>query len=412
MHKILIVTPAHNKINSDTIRCIFELVPPTNTQLDFFVPNNGYVETDEQGRENLTAKQNQARSIVIKNNYTHLLFIEEDMLVPKDALIKLLNLDADVAYGLYCFRRPPFMWNAAAALDPNKLVWYSYSNGQKDFINQQFGNSLPVDGLGFGCTLIKREVLEKVEFRINWEHTHPNGEPSHSDVYFACDCIENGFIQICDTSVLCGHITPAPKPSILIPTKLGEGLENTAYRFLPYGGFESTSPIQKRYEEWLFTPSDIIEHLPTLYDYAKGTIVELGTRYGASTSAFVAACEKGKCKKVISYDIDPLCNSLYQIPGYKKYWDFRNKSSISPDPLAPNKIDVLFIDTIHTYEHVTKELSLWVPKLNNSAVIIFHDTENTEVKKAIEEHPLLKNSSKEYRTNNNGLGIVRYVKSN
>jgi hypothetical protein len=412
MNKILIVTPSHNKINSDTIRCIFELDTPLNSQVDVFFPKNGYPETDDLGRQNIIEKQNQARKIVLSENYTHLFFIEEDMLVPKDALKKLLKVDADVSYGLYCFRRPPFMWNATAALDTEKLVGFSYSSGEQDFINNKFSSVLPVDGLGFGCTLIKKEVLESIEFRIGWDHCHPNGEPSHSDVYFACDCINNGFTQLCDTSVLCGHITSSPKPAVLMPTKIGEGLQNTAYRFLPYGGFESTTPIQKRYEEWLFTPSDIIEHLPILYNYAKGTIVELGTKYGASTSAFVAACENGKCDRAISYDIDPMCSSLYQIPGYKKYWELKEHSSISHDPLAPNKIDVLFIDTIHTYEHVTKELDLWVPKLNHTATILFHDTENPEVKKAIEEHPLLKNMKKEYLTNNNGLGIVNYVRSN
>jgi glycerol-3-phosphate cytidylyltransferase-like family protein len=53
----------------------------------------------------------------------------------------------------------------------------------------------------------------------------------------------------------------------------------------------------------------------------------------------------------------------------------------------PNRVDVLLVDTIHTYEQVTKELTLWYSRLAPNAVVLGHDTEDvngepTEVKQA------------------------------
>lgn len=408
MNKILIVTPAHTKMNEDTLRCVFELSIPTDTIVDYFIPWQGYPNPDPEGRENLVEKQNQARALTLSGGYTHLLFVEEDMLIPQDSLEKLLSTQADVAYGLYCFRRYPHTWNAVAALDPETLNWFPYNVGSSDFINAMWGSSIPVDGLGFGCTLISRDVLSKIEFRVDWDRPHPNGEVSHSDVYFALDCLEAGFTQVCNTDVVCGHITPTPAPSVITPVPIYKGLERTAYRFLPYGGFDGETPIQRRYEEWLHTPSDIREHLPYLYQIAKGVVVELGARYGASTSAFVAAKEDGLCDAVFSFDIDPSCSRLLEIPGYAENLTlFIGESTKIPDEV-PNQIDILFVDTEHTYAQVTAELNAWLPRVKDGGLLLFHDTELPEVKRAIEEHPMLQNSIMVYLENSHGLGVVTY----
>lgn len=409
MQKILIVTPTHTKLNEDTLRCVFELTLPENTIVDYYLPWHGYPQTDEFGRENLALKQNESRRVALAGNYSHLFFVEEDMLIPKDALLNLLKANADVAYGLYCFRRYPHTWNAVAALNTESLTWYAYNFGEPSYIRSLWGSVVPVDGLGFGCTLISRKVLKEIEFRIDWDKPHMDGNISHSDVYFALDCLEAGFTQVCDTSVVCGHITQTPNPSVIIPVIPGSGLEKTAYRFIPYDGFQSENPILQKYEEWIYTPSDIQGHLAFLKENAKGTVVELGTRYGASTSAFVAACIDGSVDKVLSFDVDPMCAELLNIPGYKDYLEVYIQDSCQAIEVP---VDTLFIDTIHTKEQVTKELDAWVPFLNDNAIILFHDTEIEGVYKAITTHPLLKNSKKYFFENSHGLGVVYYVKFN
>jgi len=57
---------------------------------------------------------------------------------------------------------------------------------------------LEVSGVGFGCTLIYRRVLEKLEMR--------GGDHPAPDNYFATDCLRAGFKQVCRFDVQCGHI--------------------------------------------------------------------------------------------------------------------------------------------------------------------------------------------------------------
>jgi hypothetical protein len=98
------------------------------------------------------------------------------------------------------------------------------------------GAVIDTDGVGFGCTLIRREVLEKVSFRIDHDKPHSNGEYSHSDFYFALDCLECGFTSRVHLGCRCGHLSPMNEagvydPCIIFPVTNGE--DGSWYRFLP-----------------------------------------------------------------------------------------------------------------------------------------------------------------------------------
>ena len=62
-----------------------------------------------------------------------------------------------------------------------------------------WGNVIDTTGVGLGCTLIRREVLEAIPFRVvdKW---------IANDWYFALDVAEKGFTQAHDCGVVCGHI--------------------------------------------------------------------------------------------------------------------------------------------------------------------------------------------------------------
>lgn len=100
--------------------------------------------------------------------------------------------------------------------------------------------------------------------------------------------------------------------------------------------------------------SDISYHLPTLEKFAAecSHVTEFGMRDGFSTVAFLAGC-KGQ---VVSYDIQPTPMSRHladiQIPCS---WRFTQADTGSPD-LEIEETDFLFFDTLHTYEHLKKEL--------------------------------------------------------
>jgi hypothetical protein len=128
--------------------------------------------------------------------------------------------------------------------------------------------------------------------------------------------------------------------------------------------------IQKKYEEHCNNPSDINEHLPTLLKYAKecNHITEMGVRWVSSTWALLVS----NPKKMISYDINQHKNVNEVLELAKKYK--MNYSFIISDVLKIQieETDLLFIDTLHTYNQLIKELELHSDKALK--YIILHDT--------------------------------------
>jgi len=128
--------------------------------------------------------------------------------------------------------------------------------------------------------------------------------------------------------------------------------------------------IQKKYREQIENQSDINEHMETLYKYAKecGHITEMGVRWVSSTWAFLLSSPK----KLISYDIVKNNNINEVIDISKEYginFEFDEKDVLS---ITIEPTELLFIDTLHTYNQLINELNLH--SKNVSKYIILHDT--------------------------------------
>lgn len=176
--------------------------------------------------------------------------------------------------------------------------------------------------------------------------------------------------------------------------------------------------ILENYKRCCTTHSDIYQHLPVLYKYASlcSHITEFGTRNVTSTWAFAYSYPE----KIVFYDtihnshIDnfiQICNK----EGVNAVYKQENTRTARIE-----ETDLLFIDTLHTYDQVKAEL------LNFNRVkkyIILHDTKifgNVDydgrgigIKPAIKE--FLNNNTNwavEYETdNNNGLMVLRNTAS-
>lgn len=123
--------------------------------------------------------------------------------------------------------------------------------------------------------------------------------------------------------------------------------------------------------------SDIVLHLPVLEYYASKckAVAEFGVRDGCSTIALIA----GGPDEVHSYDIERTSIvdilSVIDMPerliaNYPTEWFFHLGDTGNPNLEVP-EIDMLFIDTLHTYEHVKKELTYHGRKAKK--YLAFHD---------------------------------------
>jgi cephalosporin hydroxylase len=127
--------------------------------------------------------------------------------------------------------------------------------------------------------------------------------------------------------------------------------------------------------------SDISDHLPRLFvetlEMAPRLVVELGVRGGDSTFVLERAARLHGAA-LVSVDIDDCA----RVSGYER-WHFVREDDVafaarfaswcSERGIEP-RIDVLFIDTSHLYEHTKREIEAWFPLLSERCRVFFHDT--------------------------------------
>jgi hypothetical protein len=164
---------------------------------------------------------------------------------------------------------------------------------------------------------------------------------------------------------------------------------------------------RERFESALQEPSDIRDHLPRMRREAQGSVLELGVRSGNSTAALLAGVED-RGGTVWSIDVDADCQ--YVFAGHPQWRfvlaDSRDARTIVAHGL-PAELDVLFVDTIHTYAQVRDELEVWGDCVRSGGLILVHDTDSSpEIRDAISQWCRARKVPFEFRGRSNGLGLA------
>lgn len=109
--------------------------------------------------------------------------------------------------------------------------------------------------------------------------------------------------------------------------------------------------------------------------------VELGRFHGVSAlSMFLALSEDARLYSFELYKETMRRDCLKDIddPRLFKLWASSTDRELIRQLLPDGGVDVLFIDTHHTYAQVTEEWSIWRPMMNPGGVIGLHDTHLNE----------------------------------
>lgn len=132
-----------------------------------------------------------------------------------------------------------------------------------------------------------------------------------------------------------------------------------------------TTTIEEGYKVASTARSDIYKHLPYLRQLAAEgeSAYECGFRSGVSTWALLAGCDK-----VVSIDIEE-CNgdtikAAASEAGKKFYLRKKDSATYTPRE-AP--FDLVLLDTLHEYDHLSKELAHTSQFANR--YICIHDTD-------------------------------------
>jgi len=122
----------------------------------------------------------------LETSATHILFLDSDMVFPKDTFHRLLSHDKDMVGGNYVQRTVPAIPNTVTT-EGKPMYTREESTGLEEFFSS-----------GLGCVLIKREVFEKTErpwFDTYWK---PDGIIVGEDIFFFLKARKAGFIPYID----------------------------------------------------------------------------------------------------------------------------------------------------------------------------------------------------------------------
>lgn len=151
-------------------------------------------------RTPIDTSRNLAAKHAIINECDYLFFYDDDVIVPLDALRKLLACKADVAAGLTYIRGYPF----------NPMIFdFKKVNGNwtmpfmTDFKKRAKNGIVNCHAVGFSCALIDMKSLQKLPAPYFMTGTH-----NTEDVYYCCklkDYIPNSKIVV-DSTIVTSHL--------------------------------------------------------------------------------------------------------------------------------------------------------------------------------------------------------------
>ncbi len=192
-NKVLISIPCRDTISVRFIEHLMNLVKPCECMYKF-----GYTGLVFDARD-------EACQVAINGDYTHVLFLDSDMAIEPEALVKALKRDTDILTGLYFKRRnhhDPVIYKAIDQRqyqENGAVKYHGYASTETDIEREYF----PVEGCGFGFVLVKVEVLKAMhKDYVSWFEPIPGmGE----DLSFCQRLKEYDYTIMCDTTINLGH---------------------------------------------------------------------------------------------------------------------------------------------------------------------------------------------------------------
>jgi hypothetical protein len=154
-----------------------------------------------------------------KTNHTHLLFIDSDT-VPFDNPLPMSELDLDIVGGVYpAWRVDHYEW----------LAMLRQPDGHYKMLPQDKRKGIvECDGLGAGCMMIKREVLQAIEAPFADKIRKDGRREIGHDYYFCERAKALGYKVYANWEVLCDHVKLIPLITIVQALKkcYDEGYKN------------------------------------------------------------------------------------------------------------------------------------------------------------------------------------------
>lgn len=184
--KILIGVPCMETLPVEYVNSLLRLKKPEGTEILHVPLSLVYVARD------------MIIDYAINNNFTHVMFIDSDMVFQSDLLTSLLKHNKDIISALAFQRKPPYnpcLYKELKIGEAGENIanpWKDYPNGLTE-----------VGGCGMACCLIKVDVFKKIREKSQcFFPIRGMGE----DLAFCIRARQAGYKIFADTSLKVGHL--------------------------------------------------------------------------------------------------------------------------------------------------------------------------------------------------------------
>lgn len=205
--KILIAVPTFETIYPDTYRSIWNLDRGGHEVL--FDSVRGY---------DVATARNRVAQMGLDLKTDFVLMVDNDVVLPKDALTLLLEDAKDVNLGFYAHRGTNNLYDGRTCicklLDKGGKPYYNYPLESEYTAEEMRGmaeagmTKIQIHGGGMGCALIRTNVFNRTLYPwFDWvNYGDANRGMLSEDLYFCSLCRAAGIEPWADVRVACGHL--------------------------------------------------------------------------------------------------------------------------------------------------------------------------------------------------------------
>lgn len=139
--------------------------------------------------------RNKLAKQAIKMQADYTMWLDSDMIFKPDTMVRLLAHDAPIVSGAYFRRSPPYHLVAFDKCDTETREWTDLPLPAE---------TVKCGGVGFGCVLVRTDVLFEVaaKYKTWFEPMNGFGE----DLSFCYRARQCGFDVLLDPTITCGHV--------------------------------------------------------------------------------------------------------------------------------------------------------------------------------------------------------------
>lgn len=202
---ILVAVPTFENIYPDTFKAIYDLDKGEHDITFEFV----------RGYDCATAR-NKIAQLALDCKSDYVLMVDNDVVIPKDAITCLTDDLKDVCLGYYAHRDTDNIYRGRTCLcklyDEHGMKHFNYPL-ESEYTAEEIAElknakqyKIEIHGGGMGCAFIKTELFYTLKYPwYDWVNYRGKGMLSE-DLYFCENCRKHGIPIYADTRVNCGHL--------------------------------------------------------------------------------------------------------------------------------------------------------------------------------------------------------------